>query len=766
MNTKASGAVHRLPTELTSFVGRRRELGEVKQQLQVARLVTLTGIGGVGKTRLALRAAAAVQRAFDGSVCLVELGELRDPLMLASSVAAPLGIIDRSNRPAHQLIEEHLATRRLLLVLDNCEHLLDSVAELAGSLLKTCPGLQILATSREPLNIDGESVIRVPPLALAMPAPAAEHSGDCRTAGEAITLFTERARSHVPGFELTPENTDIVIQICERLDGLPLPIELAAARLRTLSASQILSHLTDRYRLLTVGRRGAPSRQQTLRSSVDWSRDLCGPDEQKLWARLSVFAGGAQLDAIEGICADETWRADILDLVGSLVDKSIVIREEPDTEVRYRMLDILREYGRSDLISSGEYADVRRRHSQWYHYLVERASGEWVSVNRPAWASRLMREQANLREAMEYCFDEAGHSEMGLQIATSLYPYWLTCGRFGEGRRWLDCASGATSASPLSRARATLLNSVLAGLQGDITSAGALLADAEAIADGSDVTALTHYASGYVALYGGEPDSAVAHFAIAAEMFRNDDNIFLQWGCLEGLGLAHVFAGDMDQAVESLNEALAVTATGEHPDLHAYPLWAMGIALWQQGDSSGAAAAVRQGLQISRQGDPLALAYSLQVSAWISADNNDEQRAAILLGAAGTLWRQLGGATMTFPDMRRFADDCEHQIRKRLGAREFTTARGRGAAMSRADAAAFALHEQPLRESRKPSEMAELTKREREVAALVARGLTNKAIAEALVIAQRTAQGHVENILMKLGFTSRTQIAVWVAQHM
>lgn len=765
MSAKASGAVGRLPTELTSFVGRRHELAEVKQRLQVARLVTLTGIGGVGKTRLALRAAAAVQRAFEDSVCLVELGEVSDPSILADSVAAPLGISDRSNRPARQLIGEHLATRRLLLVLDNCEHLLDSVAELAGTLLKACPGVQILATSREPLNIDGESVIRVPPLALATPdstAGSAEHS--C-TASEAITLFTERARSHVPGFELTPDNTETVIEICHRLEGLPLPIELAAARLRTLSASQILSHLTDRYRLLTVGRRGAPSRQQTLRSSVDWSRDLCSPGEQRLWARLSVFAGGAQLDAIDVVCADETRPGEILDLVGSLVDKSIVIREEPDSEVRYRMLDLLREYGRSDLISSGEYAEVRGRHCQYYRHLVVRAADEWISADRPAWANRLMREQANLREAMEYCFDEAQDSEVGLQIATSLYPYWLTCGRFSEGRRWLDHALDATCARRSTRARALLLNSVLAGLQGDTTSAAGLLAHAAAIAGGSDVTALTHYASGYVALYSGDSDSAVTHFAAAAAMFREDANVFLQWGSLEGLGLAHVFAGDMDQAVESLDEALAITATGEHPDLHAYPLWAMGIALWQQGESSRAATAVRRGLQISRQGDPLALAYSLHVSAWLSADDGDEQRAAVLLGAADTLWRQLSSATMTFPDMRKFAKECEHQIRNRLGAKEFTAAHERGAAMTSAEAAAYALHEQPLREARKPSEVAELTKREKEVADLVARGLTNRAIAEALVIAQRTAQGHVENILMKLGFTSRTQIAVWVAQH-
>jgi non-specific serine/threonine protein kinase len=746
-------------------VGRRRELTEVRQQLEIARLVTLTGIGGVGKTRLALRVATDARRAYKDSVWLAELGDLTDPTMLAEAVAAALGLLDRTNRPAIHLLEEHLAPRQSLLVLDNCEHLLDAAAELSEVLLKSSPELKILATSREPLNIDGEAVIRVPPLTVPDPA---DPPGTRRSAvGDAVTLFAERARSHVPDFELTPANTDTVIRICQRLDGLPLPIELAAARLRTLSATQILDHLTDRYRLLTAGRRGAPSRQQTLRASVDWSRDLCSPEEQRLWARLSVFAGGAQLDAIEAVCAEEgpSAGADILDLVGSLVDKSIVIRDEPDTEVRYRMLETLRDYGRSDLLSGGDYIEVRRRHRDWCQRLVARAATEWVSANRPSWAGRLSREQANLREAMEYCFDESGETDSGLLIATALYPYWLTCGRFGEGRRWLDRALDADSAKTPTRARAMLLDSVLAGLQGDIGAAVALLDRARDLADNSDSTvALTHYASGYVGLYQGESRTAVVHFAICARMFRDDTDLFLEWGSLEGLGLAHLIAGDMEEAAMTLNDALAITAVGEHPDLHAYPLWALAIAQWQQGDSAQAMAAIRRGLQISRRGDPLALAYSLQISAWIAADNEEEQRAAVLLGAAETVWRQLGSTILIFPTMSQFQDRCDEQVNRKLGPNHVASAREKGAAMSREEAAAFALDEAPPKNCSPRSEMARLTKREREVAALVAEGLTNKAIAESLVVSQRTAQGHVENILGKLGFTSRAQIAAWVAQ--
>jgi non-specific serine/threonine protein kinase len=748
---------------MTSFVGRRHELTDVKRQLASSRLVTLTGIGGVGKTRLALRVAAEARRTFEDSVWLVEFGDLTDPTTLAESVASAIGLIDRTNRPAEHVLEEFLALRRALLIFDNCEHLLDAAAALTKSLLRATDDLKILATSREPLNIDGEAVVRVPPLTIPEIAQVPVPGYADIAVGDAVTLFAERARSHVPGFALTPDNVDAVMRICQRLDGLPLPIELAAARLRTLSVTQILEHLTDRYRLLTAGRRAAPSRQQTLRASVDWSRELCSPEEQRLWARISVFAGGAQLDAIEAVCSDGRSDVDVLDLVGSLVDKSIVIREEPDTEVRYRMLETLRDYGRSDLLSSGEYAEVRRRHRQWYFDLACRAANEWVGADRPSWAVRLTRDHANLREAMDFCF-ESGDSDTGLLIATALYPYWLTCGRFTEGRRWLGRAADATDADESSRARALLLDAVLTGVQGDTAAATQLLKTARSLADTSELTtALMQYASGYVELYCAEPGAAAAHFETSASTFRAYGEVFFEWGSLEGLGLAHVISGRMEEAARTLNDALAITATGEKPDLHAYPLWALAIALWHQDDIEHAIAAVRRGVEISRCGDPLALAYSLQVLAWIAADNGREQSSAVLLGAADTLWHQLGSTILIFPAMGRFQDRCDDQLRTKLGTKEVAAARKRGAAMSRAQAAAFALDEEPPSASAQ-GELMKLTKREREVAALVAQGLTNRAIADSLVVSQRTAQGHVENILMKLGFSSRAQIAAWMAQ--
>ena len=337
-------SVGTLPLALTSFVGRRNEVTETKNLLSISRLVTLTGIGGVGKTRLAVRVAADVRRGLGDGVRWVELGELQDGSLVVGMVAAALGLRDRSARRLDDVVAEFLIPRHLLLVLDNCEQVVDAAAALVGMLLRTCPELRILTTSREPLTLGGEAVLRVPPLTV--PDPDREPSLRGLPRYDAVTLFAQRAAAAVPGFELTEDNRVTVARICRQLDGLPLPIELAAARLRAMSPEQILERLTDRYTLLTLGSRGAPTRQQTLRLSIDWSHDLCTPREQQLWARLSVFAGSFELDAAEEICGEGVAAGDLLDAVTSLVDKSILSREDAGPVVRFRMLETLRDYGR------------------------------------------------------------------------------------------------------------------------------------------------------------------------------------------------------------------------------------------------------------------------------------------------------------------------------------------------------------------------------------------------------------------------------------
>jgi predicted ATPase len=388
-------AAGNLPAELTSFVGRRGELAEVRRLLAGSRLVTLTGVGGVGKTRLALRAAAGLRRAFRDGVWLVRLDQLRDEALVAQAVAGTLGLQDRAGYSPAGSLAEYLAGRQLLLVLDNCEHLVDATAKLADQLLRAAVGLRVLATSREALNIDGEMVLPVPTL----PVPEAGQPLTAAGLGvfPAVRLFAERAAQVVPGFTVTGANVAAVAGICRRLEGLPLAIELAAARLPVLSPEQIDARLGDRLGLLTRGSRARPARQQTLRASIEWSYELCSPAERLLWARLSVFAGGFELDAAEGICADHRLAAgQVLELLAALAGKSILIAAHRKGGVRYRLPETLREFGQERLQESDEYTALRRRHRDWHEQLARRVDTGWVSPQLADWAARLFREHANV----------------------------------------------------------------------------------------------------------------------------------------------------------------------------------------------------------------------------------------------------------------------------------------------------------------------------------------------------------------------------------
>ncbi|MFE5708766.1 protein kinase [Rhodococcus koreensis] len=762
MSSGRRGKAGNLPLELTSFVGRRHELAETKKALSTSRLVTLTGMGGVGKTRLALRVATESRRAFKDGVWLVELGELRDAMLVASSVSLAFGLRNHSADPPLTMLTDYLLDRRLLLVLDNCEHLVVAAAILAEKLLRTCPGLRILATSREPLGVGGEAAIRVPPMSV----PDMDRASSSRGVYESVTLFTERAVTAVPDFEITEANRAAVAQICQRLDGLPLPIELAAVRLRAMSAQQILDRLTDRYRLLTVGSRIAPSRQQTLRLCIDWSYELCTPQEQRLWARLAVFAGSFELDAAEVICAGDGPPADLFDVVASLVDKSILIREEPGAVVRYRLLDTLREYGWEKLHTVGEDDVLRRRHRDCYAQLGLQAEAEWVSPHQRDWITRLERETPNLRDALRFCVDEADEAETGLRIAAALFPFWTARGHLTEGRLWFDRVLDARSGDPTAgQAKALYLASVLACMQGDLPVGTTLLAEAEEISDrvpNTSLAAIAEYAAASIALYNADPSRAVECFEAAVRAPWSDGYLFCQIGSLLGLGLAYMFQNNPAQALLCHQKLLAVAE--EHGELIYRGRSSMveGWALWQAGEPGPATRALEQGLRQSTcADDPVGIARCLQTLAWIEADQKQE-RAAVLLGAAHGLWREIGGPTASFLDKLGCHADCVRRTRRTLGERKFEEQFQYGRGLRFEEAAAYALGNRPSAPQAQTPDTASLTRRERQVAELIAKGLTNKAIAEQLVISPRTAQGHVEHILAKLGFISRTQVAAWV----
>ncbi|MFE7417048.1 protein kinase [Rhodococcus sp. NPDC057529] len=760
------GATGSLPLELTSFVGRRHELTEAKNLLAGSRLVTLTGIGGVGKTRLAMRVAAAVQRDYDDGARLIELGELRDGSSLVDAVAAAVGVRDHSTRPLREVLIEFLASRELLLVLDNCEQMVDAVAELVGLLLRACPRVRILATSREPLVIGGEAVLRVPPLGV--PDPERTPSVRGLPKYDAVTLFADRAAAAVPGFMLTEENAAAVAGICHRLDGLPLPIELAAARLRAMSPEQILQRLTDRYALLSRGSRGAPTRQQTLRLSVDWSFELCTAGEQLVWGRLAVFAGSFELDAAEQVCGDGLGPDDLLDTLTSLADKSILIREEHGPVVRFRMLETLREYGYEKLEQTGETATLRRRHRDWYEALAVDADAEWISARQLDWIARLKREQPNLREALEFSVDD--DPAAGLRTATALFLFWSSQGTYNEGRRWLEQLLARQSGPPtLEWAKAIYCASVMANVQGDLETGAALVAEGRTLAAQTTdpmMRAFVSFADGMLALLGGDPVRARAHLEPALAEFSERGERTLEVAALYPLGTAYGMSGLTDEAVERHERVLAITEQYGEKMYRSHSLWALGIAVWQRGDADRAVRLLDEALELTKQvRSPRVVAACLAALAWIGLEQHDALRAAVLLGAADELARAIGSSAVIHSNLIVHHEECAENARKEVGDKAFAEAKRKGEQLGFDAAIAYALREQPPGTSTPDTDApARLTKRERQVAGLIAEGLTNQAIADRLVISPRTAQGHVEHILAKLGFTSRTQVAAWVVE--
>ncbi|MFF2114309.1 protein kinase domain-containing protein [Rhodococcus koreensis] len=755
-----------VPLELTSFIGRRHEMTEVKDRLSVSPLVTLAGIGGVGKTRLALRVAADVQRRFTDGARVVELGELRDDSLLVDVVAAALGLRSQSARPLLEVVVEYLIPRRVLLVLDNCEHLVDAVAELAEALLHVCPDLRILATSREPLGIGGEAVLRVPPLS----APDPDHPPTLRGMPQydAVTLFAQRAAAAVPGFEVTEDNRVAITRICRQLDGLPLSIELAAARLRAMSPEQILQRLTDRYTLLTLGNRGAPTRQQTLALSIDWSHDLCTPREQQVWARLSVFAGGFELDAAEHVCGGTVAPEELLDTLTALVDKSILNREEVDTIVRFRMLETLRDYGREKLRHSDESPSIHRRHRDWYQQLVMTAEADWISPHQLQWIARLKREQSNLRAAMEFCLTQPSEIDAGLRIAVALFPFWLSRSMLSEGRRWFDRLLAWEPAHPTAeRIQALCADSMLAEVQGDLTASTTLVGHGKALAatmTDAVIDAHIAHAEGVLALYSGDLPRACRNLEDALQVFRTQNDLSQQVWILMLLGVAYELRDDTARGIVCHEEVLAITETHHESVNRSYSLWAMGIAVLRQGDPARSAHLLEQGLQLTRVIDePVTAAVCLEALAW-TCDDHNAHRAAVLMGAAESLGHAVGSSPILFHNHSLHHENCVQMARQSLGERAFLDAQHKGAALTFTEAVAYAIGEQPHPTTPTSDDAPHLTTRERQVSELVAQGLTNKAIANTLVISPRTAQGHVEHILTKLGFTSRAQIAAWVAE--
>jgi predicted ATPase len=442
-----------LPLPVTSWIGRDRELREIVQRLASHRVTTLLGTGGVGKTRLALTAGPQLRSICPDGVWFVEFASLADGSLVPQTVASALGLPEEASRSPVEILTAALAGRQALLILDNCEHLIGACAQLVETLVQTCPQLRVLATSRERLNIAGESAFVVPPLGL---PDEGERAVRHLERFEAVRLFLDRARLSDPDFRLTDENASAVVQLCRRLDGLPLAIELAAARVRLLSVEQIVARLNDRFRLLTGGGRTTIARQQTLRAALDWSHDLLSPPERTLLRRLSVFTGGFTLEAVEAICAETgVERPQMLDFLAQLVDKSLVIVETATPFARYRLLETIWEYCRERAIEAGEVAGLRERHRAWFAGFAEEAELKGRGAEQVAWLDRLETEYDNLQAALSWRDQDSTGDTVRLRLAAALWRFWEVRGRIREGRDWLEGILAETGReSPAARARA------------------------------------------------------------------------------------------------------------------------------------------------------------------------------------------------------------------------------------------------------------------------------------------------------------------------
>ncbi|HJU98789.1 MAG TPA: LuxR C-terminal-related transcriptional regulator [Jiangellaceae bacterium] len=746
-----------LPVERTSFVGRRTEINRVRQLLSGARLVTLVGPGGVGKTRLAIRVAGRMRHLAPAGVCFVDLALVRDPALLPQQLAASLDLRDSSTRWLVASIAEVLGTRRMLVVLDNCEHVRDACAILVDALLSECPNLRVLATSRRPLDVAGEVRFVVPPLPIT--ASAERPSG---ALSDAIELLVDRARAVISDFEVTEANVADVTAMCRRLDGLPLALELAAVRLRTLTATQIVERLSERLDVLQHVGPAAPERQRSLPATLEWSYRNLRSAEQILWQRAAVFVGDFDLAAAEAVCADPTLPRDaIMDAVDGLVDASVLDVYRRPGRVRFRMLETVRLFGSQLLEHSGGRAAVARRHRDYYARLA--AKVDWVGPAQVADLNGLAGEHGQLRAALEFSVDTRGEELAGLRLAADLWLYWQARGQLGEGRRWLARLLERCAEPTATRAKGLAVAGYLAAVQADPAAAIPLLQEAHAVAAALDEPGTAAFATQYlglVELFSGNYDSADQLLrAAAADRRRLGEDRFAAFAMAD-VGAAAFFRGDYDTAGTAFTESISLNSGGD-PWTRSHALWGLGLVRWRTGALGQADQLQKEALALMREVDDRSgIALGIHAMAWLAAAHGDWHRAAVLAGAAEATWRSIPART---PDpLRPFIDECAYQGRRALGAEKWQTEHDRGGTLDRPAALALALGQVPPQTAPRPDD-GPLTPRQREVAQLVAQGLTDREVAGRLSISIRTAESHVEQILARLGFRSRAQIAAWVA---
>jgi predicted ATPase/DNA-binding CsgD family transcriptional regulator len=753
-----------LPAELTSFVGRRPELREVKRLMATTRLLTLTGSGGAGKSRMALRAAAGMSRAFPDGAWLVSLSSVQDSLLVPQAVFNALGVQDLSAGLSLSSLTGYLTSKRMLLVLDNCEHLLDGCAVLASTLLAACPGLCVLATSRQALGVAGEVRMVVPPMSL--PEAASGNPVAEALRSDAVWLLAERAVAVVPGFTVDAGNAAAVVELCRRLDGIPLALELAAVRLGSLSLDQLNQGLAEELSILGEGNRAAEPRQQTLEATLGWSHRLLGESERLLWARLSVFAGGFQADAVSEVCSDERLPAhQVTGLLGALVDKSIVKCQLAGSGARYWLLDTVRQYGWQRLRGLGEQTAMQKRHLNWICGLATSA-GAWDD-HQPETFARMSSERDNMWAALDFCAREPAEVAAAAGAAWHMMTFWACRGPFSDVRRVLTALAEAAPPRSLARAQLLWVAAVMAHRENDYAACAALcdasrqigteLKDVDVVAWSLLVAAIPLWAEGDLTGAKQRLESALT----LAELMRAEHVELDARSTLCGVLTA---AGELDRAVELGEQALTMSKNLGEIWVRGFALNYLGQAIWLAGDRTRGEALAREAAACKHAlDDRNGLAIVLETLAWMATELGQHQRAAHLLGAAERVRQETSQTLIEL--FRAQHAHSESAARQGLGSTLYNAALARGHAMTIDEGVAFALgglqRPKPA-PAVKPERRPTLTGRQLEIARLIADDLSNKQIAARLFLSERTVETHVTNMLNKLGLSSRVQIIRWV----
>jgi predicted ATPase/DNA-binding winged helix-turn-helix (wHTH) protein len=688
---------HNLPVPLTNFIGREQEIGELLRLLASTRLLTLTGAGGCGKTRLALELAASVLDRFPDGVWVVDLAAISNPSLVTQTVASVLDVREGPNRPIGEALRDYVRSRQILLLLDNCEHLITACAELAESLLRAAVRLCILATSREGLGISGETIWRVP--SLSVPEQVQGRSAETLARYDAMRLFVERATAVEPAFRMTGANAAKVVRVCHRLDGIPLAIELAAARVNVLSIDQIDSRLSDRFHLLTGGSRTAVPRQRTLKAAVDWSYDLLSDSERQLLRRLSVFAGGWTMEAAEAVTSGNgSDREDVLEFLSRLIDKSLVnVDSDVDDCRRYRFLETVRQYARERVLQSGEADRLQDRHLAFFHELVQRTEPELTRAEQVTWLDRLQREHDNLRVALEWCLAAPERAEQSVALASALCWFWMKRGYFREGQEYLERALSTSGTTPFPlRAKALMSLGSITFFRGDFIRTRGLLQESAALGRAAGDLSVVGFSLGMRALAALE----LGDFAEGAEAAtegqaagRASTTPWVQGPSLACLAYLAMQDGDFERAGQLHEEALELARRrGEK--------WGMGISLFDlallrvvQQRHAQARALCAEGIALHEEfGDRRGVAWCLGILSGAEAAVGHGLRAARLRGAMEGLLESVG-APVQASFNRWIGDRYLDAMKDCLGASVFQAALAEGRTMSFARAIRFGLED-------------------------------------------------------------------------